>query len=457
MDGEAQYFSALMDRGRPGDLRMVQREHLGAVWQGVYDFVLAFVREYQQLPSRKTVSEKFRCDLADTIEPPTYYARAVTDNAMRASMERGFEEKVVEPLGRSKPVDALAGAQTVIADLRREFKPTADHLSLDIATNVDERLADYNLRRASQNQVGIPFAWPTMTASTGGRSPGEGIVIASRPNKGKTWAEVVDAQFCRESGYDCLFISGETAPQAGRPRRTGHRVVRGLCIRCYTTGVRETDECSAADTRRQRLSLRFDAVGARVSAYRLLQGALQPQEFTQLQRYYEVCRNPAAAGYGWGRLKIISVPAISSVVDLEMAAEEFEPDAIWFDSAYVLANRYKGNKRNEAASRLIFDLKDTADRLGVPITISWHFNRDVGDKDTTATQNSLALTDEISRLFDVIIGLFRPTEVEDAGEAIWQSLKVRDGIRMPELRTHFKMKEMIRFDEISVGEPGEVR
>jgi hypothetical protein len=456
MDGEAQYFSALLDRGRPGDLRSIKKEHLGPSWQAVYDFVLAFSREYQQLPTRPTVAAKFRCDLPDSIEPPTYYAKVVRDNAMRASMERGFEEKVVEPLARTKPADALAGAQTVIADLRREFKPIADHLSLDIAANVSERLADYNLRRASQNQIGIPFAWPTMTASTGGRQSGEGIVIASRPNKGKTWAEVVDPQFCREIGYNCLFVSGETAPQASKRRRRGHRVVRGVCINCYSPNVSEQEECPAADIRRQRLSLRFDAVGARVSAFRLLQGALQPQEFAQLKRYYDVCRDPAAAGYGWGRLKIISVPAISSVVDLEMAAEEFEPDAIWFDSAYVLANRYKGNKRNEAASRLIFDLKDTADRLGVPMTISWHFNRDVnGDKDTTATQNSLALTDEISRLFDVIIGLFRPSEVEDAGEAIWQTLKVRDGIRMPELRTHFRMKQEIRFDEIGVGEPGE--
>jgi len=456
VDGEAQYFSALCDRGRMADLQMVNREHLGPSWQPVYDFVLAFVREYRQLPNRVTVAGKFRCDLPDSIEPPTYYAQVVTDNAMRASMERGFEEKVVEPLGRTKPADALAGAQEVIADLRREFRPASDHLTLDMASNVDERIADYDLRRRSQNQVGIPYAWPTMTASTGGRQAGEGIVIASRPNKGKTWATVVDAQFCREIGYNCLFVSGETAPQAGKVRRKGHRVVRGVCTRCYTPGAVESEECPAANIRRQRLSNRFDAVGARVSAFRLLQGALQPQEYAQLQRYYQVCRDPAAAGYSWGRLKIISVPAITSVVDLEMAAEEFEPDAIWFDSAYVLANRYKGAKRNEAASRLIFDLKDTADRLGVPITISWHFNRDVnGDKDTNATQNTLALTDEISRLFDTIIGLFRPTEIEDAGEAIWQTLKVRDGIRMPELRTQFRMKQDIRFDEIGIGEPGE--
>jgi len=455
MDGEAQYFSSLLDRGRPADLQAVQRDHLGPSWRPVYDFVLEFAREYRQLPTRPTVAAKFRCDIPDAIEPPTYYAAVVRDNAMRASMERGFEEQVVEPLSRTKPADALAGAQQVIADLRRDFKPPADHLTLNIAENVDERLADYNLRRASQNQIGIPFAWPTMTASTGGRQAGEGIVIASRPNKGKTWATVVDCQFCRETGYNCLFVSGETAPQAAKPRRRGHRVVRGFCIRCYRPGVSERDECPAADIRRQRLSLRFDAVGARVSAFRLLQGALQPQEFAQLQRYYEICRNPAAAGYGWGRLKMVSVPAINSVSDLEMVAEECEPDAIWFDSAYVLATRYK-KKRNEAASELIFDIKNMAERLGVPITISWHFNRDVnGDKDTTATQNSLALTDEISRLFDVIIGLFRPTETEDAGEAIWQTLKVRDGIRMPELRTQFRMKDSIRFDEIGVGEPGE--
>jgi len=453
VDGDSLFFSALLSgRGSTGDLGLIQRDHLAESWRKVYDFTLEFVREYRSLPKADTVARQFQMGLPPAVEPPAYYAAQIRDNAMRSEMERGFEEKVVEPLGRLKPEDALEGAATVVGDIRREFRPVSDHLSLDIAENVDERWADYELRRASQNQSGIPFFLPTMTAATGGKRAGEGIVIAARPNKGKTWAAVVDACYVREQGYNVLFCSGETPPQSGKSKRKNHRVVKGRCIRCYLPGVEESTECPAATIRRQRLTTRVDAVSARVSAWRLLMGALQPQEVAQLKRYYDICRDPRAAGYPWGRFKVVSVPAINSVVELEMAADAFEPDIIYFDSAYVLATKYK-RKRNEAASQLILDLKYAAERMGVPLVITWHFNRDVnGDKDTTATQNSLMWTDEISRIFDCIIGLFRPTEVEDAGEAIWQSLKVRDGIRMPELRTNFRMKNIIRFDEISAGE-----
>jgi len=452
VDGDGQYFSSLLGKGKAADISLVQRQHLAPAWQPIYDFVLAFVREHRQLPRQETVEREFKIGLPPTAEPPPYYAGVIRDNAMRSQMERGFEERVVEPLGRHKPEDALVGAAEVVGDIRREFRPASDHLTLDIAENVDERWADYEIRRLSQNRVGVPFAWGTMTASAGGKRAGEGIVIAARPNKGKTWAGVVDAQYCREQGYNVLFASGETPPHSGKPKRSSHRVVRGRCVRCYMAEVSETSECPAAIIRRQRLSQRFDSVGARVSAFRLMQGTLQPQEVAQLRRYYTICRNPAAEGYSWGRLKIVSVPAISSVVDLEMVADEFEPDVIYFDSAYVLATRYK-KRQNEAASQLVLDLKQAAERMGVPLLMTWHFNRDVREGDTSASQNSLALTDEISRIFDCIIGLFRPQDVEDAGEALWQSLKVRDGIRMPELRTHFKMKNDIRFDEIASTAP----
>ena len=453
MDGDSLFFSALLGgAGSTTDVSLVQRGHLAKQWHPIYDFVLAFVREHRQLPKSDTIERNFRLGLPQAVEPPAYYAGLIRDNAMRSMMEQGFEAQVVEPLGRHKPEDAMAGAAAVLGDIRREFRPVSDHLMLDLAGNIGERWADYELRRLSANQIGIPYAWGTMTASTGGKQPGEGIVIAARPNKGKTWAMCVDAQHTREQGYNVLFASGETPPHSARPKRQGHRVVRGRCIRCYMPDVSEVDACPAASVRRQRLSMRFDSIGARVSAFRMLQGSLLPHEVAQLQRYYAICRNPAAEGYSWGRLKIVSVPAISSVMDLEMLADQFEPDVIYFDSAYVLASKYK-KKRNEAASQLVLDLKYAAELMGVPLVMSWHFNRDVRSTDTDASDNSLALTDEIGRIFDVIVGLFRPPDVEDSGEAVWQSIKVRDGVRMPELRTHFKMKHEIRFDEIAAGVP----
>jgi hypothetical protein len=176
---------------------------------------------------------------------------------------------------------------------------------------------------------------------------------------------------------------------------------------------------------------------------------LTPQEEERFFTYLEACREPEAQG--WGQIRLVSTPVIRTVTDLEMEVIEYQPDVVLWDSAYLAA---VGARKNDAAGNLIIDTKLMLERCGVPGIVTWHFNRDVDEKATEASQNSAALTDELSRVFDVLVGMFRPPEAIDAGEAIWRTLKVRDGVAMRELRTMFKVKETIDFREIGTGVGG---
>ncbi len=445
MNHEAYFFSSLLQSGSFAALRGVQREWFHEEWLKVYDFVWAFVRDRHALPRPETVEGSCAVVLPSAQEDVSFYAATLRDNAMRVTIEEGFSERVVPALGEARPGDALAGARDVIAEVSRTFRDHDRGLILDIDSNVDLRMADYLRRKHAQDGVGLPLPWPTMMTATGGPMPGEVWSFLARPNVGKTWVLVVIAVWLWQLGDNVLFASMETPPQGAQPRDKRHRVVRGGCIRCFTQGASPQEECPAPP--RQQLSVRFDAVGARLSAWRLLKGCLTPPEEQRLHQYYEVLKNQRA--YGWGNLRIVSAPAISSVGDLETEIMGMGPDVVFWDSAYLAAAKGRGGKRTDRAGELVEDIKHMLERAGLPGVISWHFNREVDEKATNASQNNAALTDDLGRIWDVLMGMFRPPEVKDAGEAIFRSLKVRDGIEMPELKTVFRVKEEINFAEIS--------
>ena len=443
MDNEALYFSALLASGTPRGLRIVSREHLSESWQAVYDWVVTFLSENGSLPRVETLKSYWEVELPDAAEGASYYAGLIRESALRVRLEQGFEAEVVKPLDstRPDPSAALAGAKKVISSINRDFRVASSSLVLDdIGANVEERMKAYELREGARGATGIPLPWPTMTRCTSGIQPGEGWALLARPNIGKSFALIAIADYLYKLGYKVLFVSMETPPQGEALRSTDHRVVQGKCIRCHAKPT--SDVCPASSVRPQRLTVRFDAIGAGVSAFRMLKGRLQPQEREALVDYYKKQADPAAQG--WGAMRVIGAPAIRTVDDLEAELLSYQPDIVLWDSAYLAA---RGNKRDNAA-QLVVEMRDLFSRTGIPGIISWHFNREVNEGAESASQNYAALTDELPRVFDVLLGLFRPERTVDAGEAVWQSLKVRDGVRMPELTTRFELRDTTDFSEV---------
>ena len=260
-----------------------------------------------------------------------------------------------------------------------------------------------------------------------------------------TWALVLWAVYLWQKRFRVLFVSMESPPAARRPRDRRHKVIGRMCLRCYQADVPSEEECPAADIARQRLSVRFDALGARLSAWRLYKGWLTPQEEERLGRYYRAC---ATKNDGkWGDLKIVAAPYVANIGDLEMEILQFQPDVVFWDSAYLAAmpTRDRGENRWAVLCR---SFKLMLERVGIPGVVSWHFNRDVDAKATNADMGSGALTDELPRVFDTILGMFRPPEMEEAGECGWRGLKTRDGVKMGAMRTNFEIREHIDFSEI---------
>ena len=433
---EQQYFAALLHSGDVNGLRLVDPvRDLSPAWQGVYTWVTAFLRERGALPKPMTVSGQFSIPLDPPPESAGYYATVIARNVKRARLEEKLSQEVVPHLEGHDPDAALAATAEVLGEVRAEFPMREDASCFlpSLATNVDERWLDYQFRSQFTSALGLPLPFASITKMTLGMQPGEAWALVSRPNIGKTWAAILIAVYLWQMGYRILFASMETPPRNAVPRSPRARARLG----------------EWADVARQRLTLRFDSIGARVSAWRLLNGKLNPAELHQYQQYLTMCREEEKNR--WGALRIVSAPRVSSVAQLEQEAIAFGPDLIVWDSAYIAIPRGKMNKRTDNAGLFLEDCKAMFSRLGVAGLLTWHFNREVKEDDTEASVNDIALTDDMPRLFDVILFLFRTAEMQNAGEALWRTGKIRDGVNIPELRTRFEVKRCIDFSEIAFG------
>jgi len=435
---EANYIAAVLHSGDSKGLRAIDPERdLTGAWLKVYQWIIAFKQEHNRLPRAETVGAQFMVNLAEPPESADVYAAMIQRQAKRTHLEEQLTAEVVPHLEAQDPDKALDATAQAVSRVKQLFPEKDDSRSYlkSLASSVDERWRDYEFRAQAQGDIGLPFPWPTMTRLTMGMQPGEALAIVARPNVGKSWALITIGTFLWQLGYKVLFVSQETPPRSGIAKTERARARLG----------------AYADVPRQRLTQRFDAIAARISAWRFLNGQLNPEELDRYKRYLEICRDPQAAG--WGTLRIVSSPLVRNIGHLDQFASEFEPDIILWDSAYLAIERGKhsNNKRTDAAGYFLEDCKLLFERLGVPGVLTWHFNRNVDEDDTHAGQGDISLTDDMPRLFDVIMGLFRTPEMVDAGEAIWRSLKIRDGVNIPELRTRFEIKRHIAFDEISFG------
>jgi hypothetical protein len=456
MDSEAMFVAAVLRKGQAAELRLVSPEHFSPGWKQIVEWITAFVRQENKLPRGETINGYFAGRppvgdrLPDAPEEPSFYASSIRNNAMRVAMEEGFAAKVVPHLADFKPGEALKGTKELTAEITRNFRERDQGLILpDLSEGVRARYNDYLRRKALKDMVGLPTAWPTITRETRGFRAGDSWGIAARPGVGKTWVMVVLATHLYQLGLRVLFCSMETPPQGALPKDKRHRVVGPRCIRCFVLGAHPSQECPAASLPPQRLTVRIDSVCARLSAWRLMNGTLTPREEEKLVHYYQMIENPRSVG--WGDFKIIAAPAVRTVTDVEAEILDYGPDIVFWDSAYLGAHGGEHRTQKDAAAELVIDFNNMLKRVAIPGCLSWHFNRDVDEEALTASMNDLILTDEIGRVFDVLLAIFRTTELRTAGEAIFRSMKTRDGVEMPELKTMFKVKDCIDFREI--GEP----
>lgn len=132
---------------------------------------------------------------------------------------------------------------------------------------------------------------------------------------------------------------------------------------------------------------------------------------------------------------------------LEGAIEESEPDVVFVDGAYLL--RMPGESRIERAANSFDELKRTAKRNSVPLVASTQFNRQAGNKLSSAGADKIALSDAAGWNADLIYGLIQTEDMRRDKRMLQLPLKFREG-EGEEIETHWDFDTM-NFDELPKG------
>jgi hypothetical protein len=273
----------------------------------------------------------------------------LNESRARAIIQAGLVD--VDDLLRTQGVDIAVAHLTEIArDLQRNAL-TPSHLECGLADAIPEFIADYERIERGGGVVGIPFPWQPLNTATGGLQPGTLNVIYAPSKNGKTWIglEVGVVHPFEAGNARCLMVSNEMPI-----KQIWRRILARLCRLEYgqvTGGTLPLD--------------------ARDRSFDMLTG-LQEDQLMAMRE---------SVGSGYRDINVIK-PSIADgggVNAIRAAIERFEPDVVFIDGLYLMADDRQQGKRDNGwrtIANITQDLKALAAEKNVPIVGTTQSNRE---------------------------------------------------------------------------------
>lgn len=407
MDIDAAFFSKLLTDKSPKNMQWVRKAFFeDSEWGERYTWVRDFYRQHGQLPTRETFEVQFKEKLPDVQEPITYYADEIRKRALYNELTSDLKAKTIKALEGADPDKALSTIKLLAAELTNRFIVPANASAMNLHKTIKKRWKMYKEREEQEGMLGIATPWESLNEATLGFCDGDCIFILAKSSVGKTWIALILSDYAqKQEGKNVLFVSQEMPPE--------------------------------------RMSMRADAVGAKVSALRFRSGELTDEEKKRYKKYLKEHNNK---DNGWGQFDILGQKDVRSSMDLEIAIDTYAPDLVIWDSFYLVAD-----KKWEEQAKLVQDIKRLAEDKMVPIIGTGQFNRLVGGEDLKADQNAAAGTQAVIQDADIVLGLFRTAEMTQANEMLMSSLKVRDGVALDDMTFNWDLHTMEFHEKASVG------
>ncbi len=401
MDIDAAYFSKLLVEQKPEHLQKIRKAFFAeSEWSVAYSWVVEFYREHKELPKLKTFNKKFSDQLGKlpkTNEPISYYAEELRKRALNNEIKTQLKSKTIKEIESEDPDAALATLKHIAAELTHDYTPNSKISAMNLRKTLKIRWDMYKERKELDGILGISTPWESLNEATLGWCEGDCIFFLAKSGVGKTWVALILSDHAQKMhGKNILFVSQEMAPKE--------------------------------------MSIRADALGARISGLSFLKGELSKEDESAYKEYLKKHKDPEN---GWGDFVLLGQRDVSSVLDLEIAIDTYEPDMVIWDSFYLVAD-----KKWDEQARLVSGIKRLAETKMIPIIGTGQFNRLVAGDDIKADQNAAAGTQAVIQDADAVIGLFQTDEMKGANEMLMASLKVRSGIALEAMTINWDLNTM---------------
>lgn len=374
-------LSSVIATGSIHILREVPRDWFHRDELPVYDCVRSHYRTYGRIPAVETIEDEIDVDIPDAPETPDYYIARMHDRLLYSIVKDKFN--TLKNCLRDYDMDA---AKEAIAELQAATR--LNHTSSDIRNAreaMDAVLVEYDHAHMNPGLSGIPSLWPTFDYSTGGMQPGDLITWVARPEVGKTYVLLRQAQVAWQLGYSVLVVTMEM---------TIEQITRRLAGMCSGINPDLIRKGMLSNPVRQRLEQCIDGL-AMVDRLRLFSGGMK-----------------------------------KTVGDVDLLVQEFKPDVVFIDGVYLM--RPTGGKQLQRLERVaeVFDeIKQMALAQNVPVVVTTQFSRQAGKKGKEGSLENIAYSDAISTHSSIILALgeAKDSDIPASKKRVVTSLKGREG------------------------------
>lgn len=356
-------LSSIIANSSSGTLIRINDDLFNEAEVPAYDFMRGFYRQYHALPDAATVTSETGIRLPITNEPLQFYIDNVEERKTYNLIRDHFED-LRENL-RTLNVEGMSADVEAMSRVTRRATRGRDVLQLNEAMNlVVERI---ERTRGYGGITGVETDMPRFDLITGGYQNSDLISYIARPGVGKTYLLLRQAQKAHAAGHSVLFVTTEM----------------GL----------------------EQIARRYAALELGINPKYLKMSMLDT--YTE-RRLRNLCTEMIAAE----RFKIFSVGMNSKVSAIEALIDEFRPDIVFIDGAYLLhPNTKQALKRIEKVGEVYDELKKLNLEADIPFVCTTQFNRQAGKDGKDGSLETIGFSDAIGTHSSIVVAIkYGPTE-----------------------------------------------
>lgn len=359
MSDGLKFLAAVLANGSGDYLRDVDESlFLDGAEKDALGIIKSHRQRYRQMPTLATVENELQQQLPTRIETPNYHLDRMRDRQLynrvrpvfgnlRTAIKDADHDDIRRIVGE---LHTLARTGTSSPNLIQ----TADEVYASV-------IREYEANRPNRGVsiVGVPTGWIWLDDQTGGWQQGDIITIVARMEMGKTYILIHIAYSAWAAGKSVMVFTTEMPAQQ-----------LGLRLIGYQTGV---------DPRLVR------------------RNTLSPWGERRLIEAVTVVE-------GDQRLKMVSA-AGKSTAWVEEVVQEFQPDLVVIDGAYLLqpSSGRRDAGRYERVGNVFDDLNAMKLRQNKPIVVTTQMNREAGAKGKSGSLETIGSSDVIGTHSSIVM------------------------------------------------------
>lgn len=334
-----------------------------------FNFIKSFAIQYGCLPTEEALSGA-GIDLYPSQEPPEYHYDKMRERFTHTTMKRSLTE--ASELANSKLYDEARDLlMTMCVDLARAQNP--NKIVNFVEQGHEQIITNYKATK-SEGQKGVNLGWHTPDSMAGGLVGGDVATIVGRPGAGKTFLMLFAAISAWLQNKIPLVVSMEMKPLPIMQRLIA--MMSSLPISDLMSGDLPT--------------------------------ALEQKMANGLQEL--TGKHPF-----W----LIDGSLSSTVEEICLQTQQYKPDIVFIDAAYLLRHPNQKMSRWDRATENMELMKSIlAEDLDVPVVNSHQLNRDAekkikkGKKDELGVED-IAYTDAVGQISSLVMALLQQENAND--------------------------------------------